>query len=93
MKRYFAFVLTLFLAACAAPADATSSLPPAAVEQAVPSATAGPAAVAPTATEAAQPLQPAPQATSRGDKLVASDPVSVQVGAGTPVLLEFFRFT
>ncbi len=86
MKRTFAFALTLFLAACAAPADATPSLPPAAVEQVVPSAT-------PTATEAAQPLQPAPQATSRGDNLAASDPASVQVGAGTPVLLEFFRFT
>lgn len=91
MKRYFAFVLTLFLAACAAPSDATPSLSPAAVEQAVPSATAG--TVAPTATDAAQPLQPALQATSRGDKLVVSDPVSVQVGAGTPALLEFFRFT
>lgn len=93
MKRTFAFVLSLFLAACAAPADVTPSLPPAAVEQVVPSATVAPAAVAPTATEAAQPLQPAPQATSRGDKLVASDPVSAQVGAGKPVLLEFFRFT
>lgn len=93
MKRYFAFVLTLFLAACAAPEDATRSLPPVAVEQAAPSATASPAAIAPTTTESARPLQPAPQATSRGDNLVASDPASVQVGAGKPVLLEFFRFT
>ncbi len=93
MKRYFAFVLVLFLAACAAPADALPSLNPAVVEQVAPSATVVPAAVAPTPTEAPQPLQPAPQATSRGDKLVASDPASVQVGGGKPVLLEFFRFT
>jgi hypothetical protein len=25
--------------------------------------------------------------------LVASDPATIQVGAGNPVLLEFFRFT
>lgn len=93
MKRYFAFVLTLFLAACAAPADAPPSLNPAVVGQVAPSATEVPAAVAPTATDAAQPLQPTPQATSRGDKLVASDLASLQVGAGKPVLLEFFRFT
>jgi len=96
MNKYFALVIVLFLAACSAPAEspAATPLPPVAVEQIVPTATAEPAAAAaPTATEAAQPLQPAPQATSRGDKLVASDPATVQVGVGKPVLLEFFRFT
>jgi hypothetical protein len=38
-------------------------------------------------------VQSAPQATSRGDKLEASDPASVKLGAGRPVLVEFFRFT
>lgn len=86
MKRYFALALLLLLGACAAPADspAATSLPPVAVEQ---------AASAPTTTEAAPLLQPAPQATSRGDNLVASDPATAQVGAGKPTLLEFFRFT
>jgi hypothetical protein len=32
-------------------------------------------------------------ATSRGDKLEASDPASVKYGTGIPVLVEFFRFT
>lgn len=94
--RYFVLALFLFLlSACAAPPDspAATSLPPAAVEQTAPSATAPPAAAAPIVTDAVQSIQPVPQATSRGDKLVASDPASVQVGVGKPVLLEFFRFT
>jgi predicted small lipoprotein YifL len=37
--------------------------------------------------------QPVPQATSRGDKLMASKPGSVKYGDGSPVLVEFFRFT
>jgi hypothetical protein len=32
-------------------------------------------------------------ATSRGDKLVATDPASVNLSAGVPTLVEFFRFT
>ncbi len=36
---------------------------------------------------------PVAVATSRGDKLVASDPASVKLGEGKPVLVEFFRFT
>jgi hypothetical protein len=43
---------------------------------------------APTVTS-----QPVAAATSRGDKLEASDPASVKYGAGHPVLVEFFRFT
>lgn len=93
MKRFLALTLTLilFLGACAAPVEfpIASPLPPATVEAAVATLTPAPPAPASTVTQAA----PAPQATSRGDKLVASDPASVQVGAGNPVLLEFFRFT
>lgn len=32
-------------------------------------------------------------ATSRGDKLVATDPASVNLVSGVPTLVEFFRFT
>lgn len=91
MKTHFALALTLTLAACTTPTEspAVTLLPPATVEQSV-SATLESLAVAPTFTET---LQPVPQATSRGAQLVASDPVTAQVGAGKPVLLEFFRFT
>lgn len=92
MKTYFALALALILAACAAPTESppVTSLPPATVEQSVSTSPAVPVAIAPTATEITQPV---PQATSRGAQLVASDPVIAQVGAGKPVLLEFFRFT
>ncbi len=95
MMRYFTLILILFLSACAAPAESPveTPRPPAAVEQTVPTATAETAVAASTATEVVPPLQPAPQATSRGDSLVASDPATMQVGAGKPVLLEFIRFT
>jgi hypothetical protein len=32
-------------------------------------------------------------ATSRGDKLGASDPSAVNLSSGTPTLVEFFKFT
>lgn len=91
MKKYFVFPLMLLLCACAVPMESTvaTPLPTASVEQVV----SPPAAQPAVATEPSQPIQPVPQATSRGDKLMASDPVTVQVGAGKPVLLEFFRFT
>ncbi len=93
-KPIISLALMLFslLAACSASPQlpAATALPPATVAAAVSTPTAEPASPAATATEAAQ---PAPQATSRGDNLVASDPASVQVAAGSPVLLEFFRFT
>lgn len=31
--------------------------------------------------------------TSRGDQLVATDPATVNLSAGAPTLVEFFRFT
>lgn len=31
--------------------------------------------------------------TSRGDQLAATDPASVNLSAGVPTLVEFFRFT
>ena len=95
MKKYFALTLVLFLSACSVPVESTAAtpLPPAFTEQVVSPPTAPPTAAAPTATQATQPIQPVPQATSRGDKLAASDPAAVQIGQGKPVLLEFFRFT
>ena len=51
-----------------------------------PSITATPAA-------GAEENVPVAVATSRGDELVASDPASVKLGEGKPVLIEFFRFT
>ena len=38
-------------------------------------------------------LLPESKPTSRGDQLVASDPASVNLSAGVPTLVEFFRFT
>jgi hypothetical protein len=42
-----------------------------------------------TATEPS----PIAEATSRGDQLTATDPASVNLAAGVPTLVEFFRFT
>lgn len=78
--------LGLCLAACV-PAEKPAPLPlPAATSLATPRP-GSPATLEPTAP----PLLPL--ATSRGDQLEASDPASVQLGAGKPVLVEFFRFT
>jgi thiol-disulfide isomerase/thioredoxin len=38
-------------------------------------------------------ITPVPLATSRGNKLEASDLASINIGNGQPVLIEFFRFT
>lgn len=57
------------------------------------------AAIAPQSTEpqglAETATAPLPLAlpTFRGDQLVATDPVSVNLSAGAPTLVEFFRFT
>jgi hypothetical protein len=57
------------------------------------------AAIEPQSTEprditatAPSPL-PVAKPTSRGDQLVATDPSSVNLSAGIPTLVEFFRFT
>jgi hypothetical protein len=83
MRRIGTFtglILMLILAACAPPAP----------QQATPTATA-------TQTLIASPVEkdtdPTPLATSRGDKLEASDPATVKIGDGRPTLIEFFRFT
>ena len=55
-------------------------------------AACAPATAAP-ATSTPDPFQPTPAVTSRGPSLVASDPKTVVLGAGTPALVEFFRFT
>ena len=57
------------------------------------------AAIEPQSTEppgifaTAPALLPESKPTSRGDQLVASDPASVNLSAGVPTLVEFFRFT
>jgi hypothetical protein len=79
----FMFLTGMLISACAsAPSQVASPTLtiPAPVTEPVQSATAG----AP---------QPVALATSRGDKLEASPPDSVEIGAGRPVLVEFFRFT
>lgn len=55
-------------------------------------AACAPAAAAPL-TSTPDPFQPTPVVTSRGPNLVASDPGTVVLGAGTPAVVEFFRFT
>jgi len=89
-------LLTLFailLAACAPAAADTPTEPgsPASAAQ-IPSVTAAPPTAEPTVSGSVE-ASPAPQATSRGDALFASDPASVSFGNGKPALVEFFRFT
>ncbi len=81
-KMFGLFLLVVFLVGCA----------PLAAEP----------TAAPQVSLTATPLQggvgeletaPAPAATSRGDKLIASDPASIKFGDGKPALVEFFRFT
>ena len=47
----------------------------------------------PQATEAPAQADPAAVATSRGDKLEATDPATVSLASGDLQLVEFFRFT
>ena len=80
--RYPALILlAVVLAACV---PVTATLAPIQGDQAQP-------AIQVTATP--NPFQPTPAVTSRGSNLVASDPGTVVLGTGTPVLVEFFRFT
>lgn len=98
MKRLLSSLalVALALTACApaaqAPTEAATSPAPTASPAALPPV----AEAAPTVTKAALSggeTLPAPQATSRGDALFASDPASVSLDNGKPVLVEFFRFT
>lgn len=82
--QYPTLILVAVLLTACAPATA-------APVTAVP-ATAAPATAAP-ATSTPEPFQATPAVTSRGPNLVASDPGTVLLGAGTPALVEFFRFT
>ncbi|MCS6994050.1 MAG: hypothetical protein N2117_13455 [Anaerolineales bacterium] len=82
MRRLWILTLIFVLSACATPPTISTATAPSTAPET-------PAA----GVETVQAPQPTPQATSRGDQLVASDPASVQVGMGKPVLLEFFRFT
>lgn len=73
----YSVVGLVLLAACAAPAATKPKPTETKAEAPSSSTTAAPQAAA----------------TSRGDALYASDPASVQIGAGKPVFIEFFRFT
>ena len=83
MRLCFVFLIGVLISACASGlpsgtySTSTDSTPTVSVPNGV----------------ATQALQPVARATSRGDKLEASAPSSVKIGAGRPVLVEFFRFT
>lgn len=86
-KRFWTLsLLAVLLAACAPAAAPVSS--PAFTDTPLPPATAD----LPPAPDQADPT-PQAEATSRGPDLVASDLSTVAIGAGRPVLIEFFRFT
>lgn len=87
-------VLAFLLAACAAPQitsqpPASSATDPIATQpQALPAETETP--LPESAATASVPLA---VPTSRGNALVASDPSQLNLASGSPVLVEFFRFT
>ena len=95
-KTGFIFLMLFLLTACAAPvADlpptvASATNPPVAQPETQPEASAEETA-APEATVAQ--AMPAPEPTSRGDALVATDPALLNLENGRPQLVEFFRFT
>lgn len=86
LGREFVVLLAVLLAACAPAAAPVSA--PALTDTPLPPATAD----LPPTPEQADPT-PQAEATSRGPALVSSDPSALAVGAGLPVLIEFFRFT
>jgi hypothetical protein len=97
-SRLFFWILlaTVALSACGAPAAAPvtpAPVKPPVVTDLPAVSTPETAAATPAPIATATTVQPLPQATSRGDQLAASDPASVKLGAGRPVLVEFFRFT
>lgn len=49
--------------------------------------------ITPAQPESAASIPSMMAATSRGDKLAASDPSAVNLASGVPTLVEFFRFT
>lgn len=49
--------------------------------------------ITPAQSESATSIPSMMAATSRGDKLAASDPSAVNLASGVPTLVEFFRFT
>jgi hypothetical protein len=98
MRRIiFSLALFLFLAACAAPQAAPTPLAPSAravsplleLAETQPEVATEMAPTEATAVEA----EPQPVPTSRGNALAASDPAQVNLNAGRPALVEFFRFT
>ena len=91
----FAVLVTVIIISACSPVS-TAEVSQQVVENAVVETDA---AIEPQSTElpgfaaTAPALLPAAKPTSRGDQLVASDPASVNLSAGVPTLVEFFRFT
>ena len=88
----FALILSAILLASCAPQAAQPSAPAANPLQAATQAPESQSAQ-PQATEAPAQAVPAAVATSRGDKLEATDPATVSLASGGVQLVEFFRFT
>ncbi len=86
---YIIVIVGLILAACA-PAAGAPAAAPAATATTAPLPATEPAAALPTQAPAT--VAPAVAVTPRGDALEATDPRTVVIGAGQPVLVEFFAF-
>jgi hypothetical protein len=82
-------LVTLVLAACG-PATFSETPPIAETPQPIP---ATEPVVSVTDAPIPSEVQPQPVVTPRGRALVATDPAMVNLESGTPMLLEFFRFT
>ncbi|MDX9992081.1 MAG: hypothetical protein RBS68_08535 [Anaerolineales bacterium] len=91
----FPAALALLLAACAAPQTVPTALasPPAATNPPLVQTETPPTAATEMAPAEATALEAQPIPTYRGDALSASDPAQVNLSAGRPALVEFFRFT
>ncbi len=94
-RLLYLLVIGIALAACA-PAGQTPAPPvvtpaPGIDPTASPQPATAPPLAAATPTPAATPA-PAISVTPRGDALHATDPRTVVIGAGQPVLVEFFAF-
>ena len=84
-------LVVVLLASCAPQPIATASVDPLQVATQVPeSQSAQPSAAAENPVQGITPLA---VATSRGDKLEATDPATVSLASGGIQLVEFFRFT
>lgn len=87
-------LIALLLAVSCAPSVSTKTAP-ATVFLVPPAESTATEAVTAVPESEATPVPPAAQAiaTSRGPNLEATDPTTVNLAAGQPQLVEFFRFT